>query len=149
MACSFSTSCPECGDRLIHQGNRGWRESSSAYGQHMHDDRSHNHYFMDLDGVIYKRETRILRIIECKKPGQSLKKSEETVFNFLCHIMKYAMSGNKSWLHPESGVYVVHASEPFDVANVTNYMTGESLELRGDLLRRFEEGLPINDLATP
>jgi len=53
--------CPVCEDRMIHQSNRGKDESSSAYGQHIHDDYRPMFFWADIDGIIFKRATQIMR----------------------------------------------------------------------------------------
>ena len=72
-------TCPDCGDKLIHQHQRKGNESSSGLGQHIHETYPKDFDWMDIDGVIFKSSRRLLRIVEHKEPGKSLSGSQRRV----------------------------------------------------------------------
>jgi hypothetical protein len=136
--------CPECGDRLIHQLNRGPHESSSAFGQYVHDHIDKGVYWADVDGVIYKVGTRVLRVIEHKTRSGNLSKGQEAILPLLGMGIR-SLAANEL-VHPQSGVYVVQSSPPFDTASVQQhrhwrgYPDGPPVEMRGDRWARFLAG---------
>lgn len=130
MTCTAST-CQTCGARLVHQSSKNPHESSSALGQHVHDAYAKTFFFADIDGAIYKRSTGILRIVEHKHPGQEIRPSQKT----LLPLLSVAVQGlvDAQLVHPESGVFAMWASEPFESAAVT----------------RVRPGAPVSTWATP
>lgn len=108
--------CPECGDRLIHQANRGHDESSSAFGQWIHDELSHEMHAPDLDTVIYKVSTRILRVLEHKTRGKHPSKSQNAVLPLLAKAVQLLAA--TGLVHPDSGVFIVYSDPPYDSASV-------------------------------
>lgn len=73
--------CPTCGDWLIHQLHRGFRESSSAFGQWVHG-IPHQFDFVDVDGLAYRRSTRVLYVIE-EKHGSGLSAAQNGLLPIL------------------------------------------------------------------
>ena len=143
MACTFSTDCPDCGDKMIHQENRGFAESSSGYGNHIRDHRTKKQFFMDVDGVLCKMANGMVRIIEHKKPGRPLKKSQLCILPILQKGIELLIDRGEDGLHKESGVFVVRSEPPWDCAEVTSIKTGETVVMDADLYKRFEECEPI------
>lgn len=136
--------CPDCGDRLIHQLNRGPHESSSAFGQYVHDHVDKGVYWADIDGVIYKVDTRVLRIIEHKTRDGSLSKGQESILPLLGMGIR-SLAANEL-VHPQSGIYVVQSDPPFTVGRVHRhrhwhrYRDEPAVEMRGDRWARFLAG---------
>jgi len=122
-----TSNCPECGDRLIHQASRGRDESSSALGQHIHDEYPNVFDWMDIDGVIYKRSKRLLRLIEHKDPGRPLSSSQSRVLPILAMGLKSLIDDGH--LHERSGVYVTWSSAPFGTASVAQVMPANPLTM--------------------
>src|SRR5829696_3725505 len=113
--------CPECGDLLIHQERRGEHESSSAFGQHVHDEyggrgQRRTFDFSDIDGVVYKRSEGILRIIEGKPSKGEPSSAQRRIMPLLADGVKWLMDQGR--ISRQSGVYVVRANPPYDVASV-------------------------------
>lgn len=104
--------CPACGDRLIHQRYRRSDESSSAFGQWIHDTFPNTFYHADVDSAIFKRATAILRVLEVKKHGQPLKPSQTAVLPILASGVAVHIAAGE--LDPVSGVFKVETDEPFD-----------------------------------
>lgn len=120
-------NCPDCGDRLIHQKARTHSESSSALGQHIHDEFPKVFDWMDIDGVIYKRSTGLLRVIEHKDPGRRLSSSQSRVLPILAlGIQSQIDSG---LLHERSGVYVTWAMSPFGTASAAQVLPNQNLAM--------------------
>jgi len=145
--------CPTCGERLIHQFGRGINESSSAYGQHIHDDYPQDFYWADIDGVIFKVDTGVLRIIEHKPAGVGLRQSQRTILPMLAAAVEFLV--RDEGLHSDSGVFVVNSDHPFDTAAVRRYRRDdrgkwvpggdrEAVQLNGSDLRNFETGHPVS-----
>lgn len=124
MSCKSRWECPKCHDNLIHQTNRGIHESHSAFGQWIHDKgradpaawRTMN--FVDIDAVIHKRRTRILRYIEHKKPGRALSAAQLEVLPFITMGMQLAAAASHLDAN-ESGVFIVEAETPWTEARIT------------------------------
>lgn len=145
--------CPGCGERMIHQFGRRAHESSSAYGQHIHDDYEQDFYWADVDGVIYKVDTGILRIIEHKPAGVGLRPSQRAILPMLAAAVEILVADQG--LHPDSGVFVVNSDYPFDAAGVRRYAQDvdgkwvpggsnrQPVQLNGSDLANFETGLPL------
>lgn len=134
--------CADCGDRLIHQTRRGHNESSSAYGQHIHDDHPNDFFWLDVDGGIYKNATRVLRFVEHKFPGGNLSKGQRTVLPLLARAVEsLVVSGD---VHPQSGVFVVTAEPPWGESHITRVTastsSGVAYRVAGTALRQFETG---------
>lgn len=152
MGCE-RTDCPYCGGALIHQDKRGNGESSSAYGQHIHDDHENSFFWADVDGVIYKFATRIMRIIEHKPVDGSLSKSQRTILPLLAAALDVLVA--EDVLDPDSGVFLVQSDPPYDTARVRRYRrdadgtwipgtSTDAVELTGEDLRHFETGMPVS-----
>lgn len=115
--------CPECGDKLIHLVNRGQHESSSSFGQFIHDLGETlrgpwlQMFWMDVDGAIYKKKTSILRIVEHKPHLGTLSKGQTEVLPLLAKGIQLLTATRL--LHPQSGVFVINADPPYDEILVT------------------------------
>ncbi len=143
MACEHCMTCPACGDKLIHQSNRGSTESSSEYGQHIFDSYQKNFFWMDVDGIIYKRNTGIMRIIEHKTDlGATLRPSQKTVLPMLAKAIDFLIVNNI--ISAGSGVFFVRSAPPWKHAVVRKIgsTTGDVL-LDGERLKSFETGLVV------
>lgn len=115
------TGCPDCGDALIHQSNRQEHESSSEFGQYMHDrgemdSRWRQMYWLDVDGIVYKKRTKVLRIIEHKNRSGDIRDSQETVLPLLAKSVQLLIATQV--IHPQSGVFVAYSDHPHDSALV-------------------------------
>lgn len=115
------TECPDCGDILIHQSNRQEDESSSEFGQYVHDrgerDRSWREmYWLDVDGVICKKRTQVLRIIEHKNRADDLSDGQKHVLPLLAKALQLLVATRL--IHSQSGVFVVYSDHPHDSARV-------------------------------
>lgn len=141
--------CPECGDKLIHQTKRGQHESSSAFGQHIHNDYRKTFFFFDIDGVIYKLASGILRVVEHKEPGKCLSRGQTSVLPILSFAVDQAI--RSGWLHPESGVFVTSSAYPFEVGDVRRVMPvlqlrlGPRRSLNRQQFNQFKTGKPIDE----
>ncbi len=113
MICSRPVDgCTECGDTLIHQSNRGPHESSSAFGQYVHDRIGLEMFWLDIDGASYKLKTKVLRIIEHKPQGSVLSKGQKEVLPLLAKSIQLLAS--TGLVHEQSGVFVVRSDHPHD-----------------------------------
>lgn len=155
MICNDRT-CATCGDRLIHQGNRRSHESSSAYGQHIHDDHPKTFHWADIDGVIYKLDTGILRVVEHKPVGGFIRDSQRAILPLLAGCVDILV--DQGVLHPESGVFIVNSDPPFEAALVRRYRrdaggnwvpgrSADGVKLDGEQLRAFESGESVPEVS--
>ena len=158
MAC-VDNNCPSCGDRLIHQVARGADESSSAYGQHIHDAYPKTFHWADIDGVIYKLSTGIMRVIEHKPVGGTLRPSQRAILPLIAGCIDILI--DQEVVHRESGVFVVNSDYPYDTALVRRYVRSpddgkyrpgalrDAVRLNGTDLEAFETGeeMPRHKLA--
>lgn len=125
-------------------------QSSSAFGQYMSEKHPKTFFWCDIDGVIMKNMTGMLRVIEHKYVGQPVKPSQRAVLPLLAmgiNCMK--MVGR---VHAESGVFVVWADAPFDksilvseVVPTVGFRVTEPVELDGVEKNCFLQGMPINE----
>lgn len=143
-------TCARCGDRLIHQTRRGADESSSAYGQHIHDTYPRDFYALDADLVTFRDADGVLRVVEHKFPGQSISGGQRRVLRLLAlGIAELARWGH---IRDESGAFLYTAGAPWDravVQRITPSTTGPALgppvELTGRQLREFNTGRTIGE----
>lgn len=145
-------TCPGCGDNLIHQSNRGKHESSSAFGQHVHNHVPDDLYYADIDGAVFKVDTRVLRIIEHKPSHGELSSGQKAILPLLGLGIR-SLAANEL-VHPQSGVYVVHSEPPFGTASVQRYRHWRGygdeppVEMTGERWVRFLAGeLDDDDLS--
>lgn len=132
--------CAECGSPLESPS-----VSHSELGQWIHDNFPNTFYWMDLDGVIYKRATKILRIVEWKHRGQRLKSSQNTVLPLLAKGIDFLKTCNL--ISSESGVFVVWSCPPFKSALVRRISDDEGIELSEFELKLFVTGMSMKTTA--
>jgi hypothetical protein len=118
-------NCPQCGEVLIHQTNRGPDESSSSFGQFVHEKVGRVMYWSDIDGVIYKKKTKVLRIMEHKRRSESLSDGQKEILPLLAKSIQLLAATRL--IHEQSGVFVVHSDHP--------HKTGLIKQIRGWPLR--------------
>ena len=114
--CPYPPSYCRCGDQLIHNSARGPHESSSAFGQHIHDHYPTTFYCSDIDAAILKQSTHILRVIEHKEPGREIKPSQSAILSLLA--IGIDVLTNVHYLNPQSGAFAVWSSPPFATGTV-------------------------------
>lgn len=97
-------TCPACSDRLVHQHRRGIHESTSRFGQFVHDNVARTFDLFDVDEVwnYGKKSRSVVRQIEIKREGQQLRASQERWIR----QMDTAIRGIKG-VNPGSGYYIV------------------------------------------
>lgn len=110
-------NCRECGDVVIHQSNRGPHESSSAFGQFVHDKLRNEMYWLDVDGISYKKKTRMLRVIEHKPRHGNLSDGQKEVLPLLAKAIQILAATRL--IHRDSGVFLVQSDHPHDVVFVS------------------------------
>lgn len=142
--------CPECGDKMIHLTNRGPHESSSAFGQFIHDMGESlrgvwlQMFWTDIDGVIFKKKTSILRVIEHKPHLDTMSEGQKVVLPLLAKSIQLLSA--TGLLHAQSGVFVINADPPYDEILVTQQKGWQSVsvwrpvKLVGELRDRFLQG---------
>lgn len=117
-------------------------KSNSELGQHVHDHLPHEMYFIDIDGVVYKNATHILRVVEQKQPGQQLKPSQKVILPLLAKAIEYLVSIKV--VHPESGVFVAETEKPFSIATVRKIGGTFSATMDKNTFDNFLLGKPLN-----
>lgn len=121
MACGTTHICPDCRDRLIHQENRGHHESSSAFGQFVHDKFGNDFWAGDIDQYQMRRTDKTFRILEVKKPGGKLSSGQRALLPILADGL--AVSGPAHG-YSETGVFVVEWAVGRRAARVTQFLPG-------------------------
>lgn len=127
-------------DKWINNPNR----ENSKLGQWITDNLPVTFFWCDIDGVVYKKSTRVLRIVEWKYPGQRLSKGQSTILPLLSKGINVLIT--MRILHPQSGVYGLWGEPPFDSA-VIQQMGGERLSLNHRQFRQFVSGEQIDILS--
>lgn len=141
--------CPDCKERLVHQDSKGPDESTSGYGQYIHDNYGNTFYWMDGDGILFKKRNRMLRFIEHKEFRQQLRPSQETILPILATLIQMLVMVRV--IHEQSGVFVVYSDPPYvDAITVRQIQPQWTLEfdapitLDGVEKMHFETGEEIN-----
>jgi hypothetical protein len=149
-------NCPDCGDNLTHQTDRGLDESSSAYGQHIHDTYDNQFFWADIDGVIYKMATGIMRVVEHKPRGGTLRQSQTRILPMFASAVDILAA--EEIVNADSGVFVINSDWPYSSALVRRFRrdddglwvpgrTVDGIELSGGDLVNFETGMPVDRLG--
>ena len=116
--------CPECNDRLIHQHRRGRHESSSAFGQWVHEKVPAQMDFSDTPdwSAVRQRTDPPLYIgIEHKTLNGKVSESEQFTLPRFAKMVELATP--HIW-HPESRVVVLYCDPPFDKAYMQEVTPG-------------------------
>jgi hypothetical protein len=138
--CLRLPNCTHCGDATVHQCNRQMWESSSAFGQHLHDDLPNDFYMMDIDAAIYAHATGILRVIEHKSNGSGISQGQRVVLPKLAAGL--AMIDRAS-------VWVVRSDWPFtaglaaQVMPVQPFTLGDAVPLDGPAWVDFQRARTV------
>jgi len=147
VACGRTHICPDCQDRLIHQENRGHHESSSTFGQFVHDNFEKDFWAGDIDQYQMRRTDKTLRVFEVKKPGGQLSSGQRELLPILADGL--AVSGpNHGYL--ETGVFCVEWGMGKLSAVITQFLPGGRIyrfELRGEGFVRFVTARSISAIA--
>lgn len=89
--------------------SKGANESASRVGQFCHDCLPRTFDCVDVDCVIFKRSTRMTRIMEEKLPGERLSTAQINILPLLAGLVELAVKGKK--LPEGSGVFILwHAT---------------------------------------
>ena len=135
--CNKQHCCDDCGDRLIHQFNRGIDESSSALGQLIHDHVTKATTVVDADHQLvdgrqleavesqlhqlhFSSDLPRLRLLEHKPIGGQLSRAQRWIMPIWRDLIQLGV--RTSQLSTESGVYRVDASPPFIEFTMTKYL---------------------------
>jgi hypothetical protein len=86
----------------------------------VNDACSHEMYFMDGDGIAYRRHNRTLRLFEYKHPGETLSKGEGCILPIFSALIRLGVKSGR--LSSGSGAYVITGLVPFsDGAEVRKF----------------------------
>uniref|UniRef100_A0A6M3L5R3 Uncharacterized protein n=1 Tax=viral metagenome TaxID=1070528 RepID=A0A6M3L5R3_9ZZZZ len=107
-------------------------------GQYIHDTFPHTFWFMDIDAIIYKKATKIMRIVERKKAEGELRFSQKFLLPILAVCISFLICFR--YLNKQSGVFLVKTDKPFDIAIINRIKPALSLELDKDI-RLSDSGL--------
>lgn len=111
IRCPNVQRCINCDKLLIHKGSRSAHESASYLGQIVHNLLPRVFTWVDIDGALYRRSIRLLRIFEHKSPGQHRKGAQRELLELLSrmieHIKNCPDSKQEFRLHDYSGVYLI------------------------------------------
>lgn len=133
--------CPHCNAEFDMP--RDPNISHSAFGQWIKDNIPNTFFWADVDGISYKRATRILRVIEEKQPGQELKDSQKKILPLLAKGIDYLIS--LGIVHEQSGVFIIHTESPYITATVSQIYDsgteGPKFTIQRDELKSFIAGL--------
>lgn len=138
LACSKPHWCAETGDQLIHLWFRGRDESSSAFGQFIHEHVTGKTTICDVDGQLVDgnkpsemQEGQIhqlhftfgdvqrLRVLEHKPPGDKLSQGQEWVVTVWRRLIYLGIQDG--YISTASGVYVIEGCPPWEVFTITKH----------------------------
>lgn len=131
--------CPHCNNEFDMP--RDPNISHSAFGQWVHDNFPNNFFWSDVDGIVFKRATRILRVMEEKRPGQTLKDSQRTILPLLARGVSRLV--DLGIIHPQSGVFIIYTEPPYTTATISQVDNYINKELSTDEFKSFITGLEI------
>lgn len=112
--------------------------SNSDLGQWIHDNLPVTMFFIDLDGVVYKKKTGILRIIEQKQPGQALKPSQRVILSFFATAVDLLIAQNI--IGKRSGVWVLWGEPPYASVTIQKIPSSEQHTLTHQQFIQFVSG---------
>jgi hypothetical protein len=131
---------------MIHQENRGHHESSSAFGQFIHNTYPTKFWFGDLDGYLLRLPDNegpgSLRLFEIKKPGGNLSAGQKKLLPILAQAIPSVAKRNG---FPEAGVFCLQWANGKREANVTRFNpdgTTKDFAVEGEQFDRLVQGLP-------
>lgn len=134
MRCPNIQRCTECDRLLIHKGSRSRHESSSYFGQIVHNECPDNFTAVDIDLAIYRRSIRLLRFIEHKSPGQRLDRNSgqrellELLADMIEHLKSCPQAQRQFRLHADSGSFLIegdpHEGNQLGDSKITNLFKG-------------------------
>jgi hypothetical protein len=140
--CTENHFCDASQQRLIHAERRGWHESSSELGQHVHDHLPRDFDWVDIDAGIYTRRHRLLRIVEHKLPGGNLSRAQMDILPLMADAIYLLAKAGR--IHPHSGVFRTAGFAPFRELHVSRITSlGDLLNvgrLSGPALKGFLTG---------
>lgn len=127
IVCPHQQECVICGDRLIHQWNRGNHESSSAFGQFVHDRVTRRTTFGDVDMELFEDHVyqlhfgagpQRLRLLEHKPQGNNggLRQGQRWLLECVRYLIGLGLA--ERCLAADSGVYVIEGDPPFETVTV-------------------------------
>lgn len=132
MRCPNVQRCTECDRLLIHKGSRSPYESSSYFGQIVHNLCPKSFTAIDIDLAIYRRSIRLLRFIEHKSPGQHRKDAQRELLELLADVIDHLKSCPQAQrqfrLHADSGSFLIegdpHEGNQLGDSKITNLSKG-------------------------
>jgi len=105
----------------------------------VHDFCSHEMDFIDLDGVMFKKSRKLLRLFEAKHLGEPLKSSQTRIFPILSGMLSYA--SGIGLLDADSGLFVIRGNPPYDEgAEVYDWSASSKIALSRRQLVAFVDG---------
>lgn len=133
MRCPPIQRCACCGELLIHRGKRSVHESASYLGQIVYGLLPRVFTWNDIDGNLYRREIRLLRLFEHKSPGQRMKHGQRELLTLWARILEHMKSCpiavEEFQFHPQSGVYLMegdpHEGNQLGPCTVTRLADGK------------------------
>lgn len=145
MACDCPNRCTSCGDRLIHQYNRGLRESSSSLGQFIHDNYPHDFWAGDIDQYQMRRTDKTIRLLELKRPGGGLRPGQRVLMPMLAAGIDFAGPRHG---YPNTGVFQVEWEPSYgEIGRVTQIFpdgSSHTVEVSGRDFRDLVTGRPFD-----
>lgn len=139
--CPNIQRCINCDQLLIHEGSRQSHESASLFGQIIHNLLPRVFTFCDIDGALYRRSIRLLRLFEHKAPGQHRKHAQQEILELLSRIIEHIKNceGAKQEfnLHTKSGVFLIegdpHEGNQLGSSKIINLLDGKTREIEDEL----------------
>lgn len=138
--CPNVQRCSECSRLLIHKGSRSAHESASYLGQIVHNLMPQVFTWNDIDGAMYRRSIRLLRLFEHKSPGQHRKGAQQELLELMSRIVEHVKSCPTArqdfGLHQQSGVYLIegdpHEGNQLGPSKVTRFHDGAVKEFEDE-----------------
>jgi hypothetical protein len=123
----------------------------SDFNHHIATDLPHDFYYMDIDGTSYKRETKILRIMESKRESERVTDGQKLQLPLYATMIELMVQHGH--VDPQSGVLLVrNIANDYSEATicrvlpyVAEWRLSKPVYATGDLLHRLEGSKPVAD----
>lgn len=123
----------------------------SDFNQHIATDLPHDFFYMDIDGTAYKRETRILRVMESKRETERVTNGQKLQLPLYATMIELMIQHEH--VHPQSGVLLVrNIANNYGEATIcrvlplmSEFRLSKPVYATGELLHQLEGAKRVSD----
>jgi hypothetical protein len=124
-----------------------------TFNEHIAADLPHDFFYMDIDGSAYKRETKILRVMESKRENERITDGQKLQLPLYATMI--ALMIEKGHIHAQSAVLLVrNIADNYREATIArvlptpgHFQLSRPIYATGELLYRLEGARPLPEEA--